>query len=131
MNKVPDDLWLSLHPILDSFAKKIVLMQPSVCYRIDHSSNKSFLMRGHLSFLKKRSDDELAICFDAVEKDGLIDVSTDICMDSGEVLAMGPNLTINVFSSALATQKKIKQWLDETQIFLINSEPIVLGTLRP
>lgn len=125
MNDRKEILWELLHPILDEFGKKVTNSDPSVVYDVGSSSNDAFLLRGYVAVRKSAKGEELAVTVDAVVAADVIAVSSDACLDSGEVLAEGPAVNVSSIETLSSWKGAMADWSIEFQDFLLRIEPIV------
>jgi len=124
MNEATDVLWRSVQPLLETFAGKIATANPAVTYIVEATANDAFMLRGYASFRKAAAGDELAVTVDGAFTDNGILLSSDACMEDGEVLAEGSTASFQL--SALAKNSTpLTEWLGSFEDFLSSIEATV------
>jgi hypothetical protein len=129
VDKEREILWLSLHPLLDAFAKQVTASDPDVYYSVERFSNDAYFLSGYISLFKDAAaGDALAISVDAFwADDGMVALSSDACMDdeTGEILAEGPAVCVQLSEISLPHEGTVTQWLSELKDFLSSIEALV------
>lgn len=123
MDERVEPLWIRLHPLLDVFARQVAESHPGLRARVDGSANDVFLLRAHAAFIKSNNGDEIAISVDVIPKGAAIGITSDLCMDKGEILAVGPGAEIPL--SEISSLAATSDWLRRFRQFLSDVEPQV------
>lgn len=125
MDEAREILWGSLRPLLNAFAEQIAAADPAVSYYVESTSNASFLLRGYASLRKAAAGEEIAVMVDAAFGNGVIFLSSDACMDDGELLAQGPAASVQLSGLSSASEAPLAQWLGSFKDFLSTIEATV------
>ena len=113
-----------LRVLLNGFADRIVDANPELLKYVGMSSNDAYLLRGYAAFTKCKHGDEVVLSFDIWKGNEQYLITSDVCLDDGRYLSEGPTVTI---SSNLPNQSDFDAWLDEFEVYLRKSEPILLS----
>jgi len=129
MNGTSTELWPQLCALLEAFASRVQMLNPTLKCTVAHSENDAFLMRGYLSFRANDDGDEVAISVDVQRREHLLVVTSDICWDDGRIIATGPNVSISACDDGENLRAVFNEWIDHFQQFLYDSEPALFEAL--
>ena len=132
LDEIREFLWLNARPLLDAFAKRCAASDPMVHYRVDRHSNDASLLTGYISIFKDAvMGDELAIMFNAFSVgDNGVALSSDVCMDNGEILAVGPKVTFQLSAMSSIGECPLVTWLRRFENFLLEIEINVINRIK-
>lgn len=119
----------SLEPIFEAFAAHVRSEHPSVKVAIGWTANESFLLRGYVSLLTHSDSGEIAVQLDATMMSDAVRIASDICMDSGEILAAMPDLVVPMSAMWSPTSEPLAPWLRAVEAFLRASMPVIAARL--
>ena len=125
MDEARDVIWRNIQPLLNGFAERIAASDPAVICFVKSTSNESFLLRGYASLRKTAVGEEIAVTVDAAFENGGIILSSDACMDNGEVLAEGPVGFVPLSAILTKSVPPLAEWLDRFKDFLSRIEATV------
>lgn len=127
MNKVAiEALWLRLQTGLAAFAENVCFVDPTLVHGLTRTKNDTFLLRVYLTFCKQTQGDEVAINVDIRRINQELIIESDVCMDDGTIIAVGPSITVPLSNSESHFGTAIDCWLCEFDEFLKESELAVL-----
>jgi hypothetical protein len=120
-------IWQRLEPQLVDFAQRIAASNPALTYSVGRSENAAFPLRAYatLSRSADAQESEVAVTVDAKAEDGRMTVSSDVCLDNGEVIAEGPMVAIGLSESAEDGEGALRTWIAEFEKFLTSAESSV------
>lgn len=121
-----DALWDRLHPILLKFNKELVKTDPVLIQSVNRRSNNAFLMIGQAAFRKNNDGDELVIEIAIQSADNKMWITSDVCMDSGEIIADGPTAIIDLSGDEGSIDRAVDDWLQEFEEFFAQSKPTIV-----
>jgi hypothetical protein len=121
-----ENLWLRIRPVLERFAAGVVSANPSLMQSIANITNDAFFLRAYLSFRKHNDGNDIAISVEAILAGDQLNITTDICWDDGEVLAVGPSSKLSVDNSRSSVVATANEWVIEFEKFLQAQEANIL-----
>jgi hypothetical protein len=122
MTKITDIVWPQLQAILLRFASRIHATNENLTHTINYTKNDIFPLMAYLSFATQSDEDELVISIDVKYANNYLIITSDICRDNGEVIAIGPLTEILFGNDQTYPDAKIINWLEEFERFLCDNE---------
>ncbi len=126
MTTITESLWPRLHATLTGFADRLASADPTLIRNIGRTANDAFLLRGYLALQRHAGSDEIAITIDLRGDGKSLIVESDACMDSGEVIAVGPSALISLADGQTSLEVGIGDWFLEFERFLEENERAVV-----
>lgn len=83
-----------------------------------HSANNTFAFRAYLSIMKNVQRDEIAVIVNIRHYPDRISIQSDICMDNGTVISVGPFAEIVKTKEYSDQYKKADEWINSLKFFL-------------
>ena len=128
--EIPEIWTTRLSRNLDAFAKEVVERYNFIEYSLGSNSNVAFLLRAYLAFRRKAEIDgnEIAITVD-VQADGLkFTISSDVCYDTGAIIADGPSEE-KPLAEGFDLDEVLNKWMDEFSGFLVDAREQVFSAI--
>lgn len=128
--EIPETWTTRLSLNLDRFAKEVIESYNFIEYSLEGNSNTAFLLRAYLAFRRKADIDgnEVAITVD-VQAGGLkFTISSDVCYDTGAIIADGPSEEKSL-AEDFDLDEALNKWMDEFSGFLIDARELVFSAI--
>jgi hypothetical protein len=126
MTAVAEALWIRLRIIFTALADRLTTVDPTLICDLGRTANEAFLLRGYVALKRHRDGDEIAITVD-VQSDGQrLTVESDVCADNGEVIAVGPSISIELSETQSRIDDAVSDWLRDFEQFLRVNETAVV-----
>jgi hypothetical protein len=130
MNQFFEKLLPQIQEYGSRFAERITGANPSLKYAFGSLSNEVFLLKFYGGFRLDDNGDEIAVTVEAVRSGQAILLESDICMDNGLVLKVGPAAQFSSTSSPEILDTEISRWMQEFEAFLLSAEQPMLQAAR-
>lgn len=124
-----EDLWVRLNALLETFAEKVTKNDSTLICRVVNTTNKAYLLRGYLSFMKHEDGNEVAITLGVQTNGKELTAVSDVCTDEGVIIADGPSTTISLSGNQPNIKVALDEWLDKFGRFLEDVEPTVITSV--
>ena len=123
IDNVIGDFWESLQKIFGTLEKINSINGDSISPSIGRTANDFFLLRAFIAYASE--NDELSISVDIQScNDGVI-ITSDICLENGEIIAEGPTMNLGKLSNEKVITINLKKWESLFKKFIFdNSEKI-------
>jgi len=127
---VVDALWQALRPVLTRFADRVGRDISPLIVDIRRVTSETFPMTAYASFLKDRQGDGLAVTVSVRGDENVLVIESDICMDSGTILAEGPSVTLSLLKDSGKVDGLVDHWLKSFDVFLLDNEREVVAAAQ-
>jgi hypothetical protein len=126
MNAFADNLSSQLRSTLLDFAGRVRAVSPALVCDFGSSKNDAFLLRVYLSLSLRGDGEEVAVTVDVMVTEDVLNIVSDVCQDSGQVIAVGPSAAIPWDGDQPTQNDTLTIWLREFNKFLSDSESKVV-----
>jgi len=126
MDKLLEEAWFRIHKALTEFSMRVALVDPALSPSLGRSENSAFPLRVYLAFKRASGDGELSIAVDVHAAGEHLKIDSDVCFESGEVVAVGPASDILLNANQSASGGAMEDWLNAFEKFLGDVEATVI-----
>lgn len=85
-----------------------------------------FLFSAFLAFHPDREQDELALGVDVIRDGLIVNISSDLCLETGQIVLDGPSSSMDYEKLLRDPSAALEDWIDEFQQFLPRCKPPIL-----